>query len=398
MLTETRIKAARPRTKPYKLTDERGLCLVVTPAGGRWWRLRYRYGGKERMLSLGVYPDVSLKRARENRDEARSVLADGVDPSAKRKAEKAARADTFEAIAREWLALHERKLAPGTLNKAHRRLEQHIFPHLGSLPVNAITGPVLIAALRRIESTGRHETTHRVVQLCARVFRFAVATGRAIHNPAADLRGALAPVASRNRAAITDPARVGDLLRRIDAYQGQPSTMYALKLIPLLFVRPGELRAAEWSEFDLDAAAWRIPAGRMKMREAHIVPLSKQAVALLRELHKLTGRGELVFPGLRHNRPISENTLNTALRAMGFAGDEMTAHGFRALASTRLNELGFAPDVIERQLAHTERNKVRAAYNRAERLAERRKMMQAWANYLDGLKTGANVTPIRKTS
>lgn len=390
-LTTTAVKNARPRKKPYKLAAGGGLALLVTPAGGKWWRWRYRYGGREKMLSMGVYPDVSLKEAGLRRDKARQLLADGSDPSVLRRAEGEARADTFEAIAREWLALQQRKLATVTLYKAKWMLEAFVFPRLGSRPIRDITPPELLATLRLMEASGKHETTHRTKQRVGQVFRYAIATGRAERDITADLKGALAPVTSTNRAAITDPARVGGLLRAIDGFQGQPATAYALKLAPLLFVRPGELRAAEWSEFDLDAAEWRIPAARTKMRTAHVVPLSRQAVAILRAAHMLTGSGRYVFPSLRsRDRPMSENTLNAALRRLGYAKDEMTAHGFRALASTLLNEQGWAPDVIERQLAHAERNKVRAAYNRAERLPERRKMMQAWANYLAGLRAEGN--------
>ncbi len=396
-LTEVRIRAAKPSEKPYKIFDGGGLYLLVTPEGGRWWRLKYRYGGRERGISLGVYPDVSLKAARERRDEARRLLASGVDPSAHRKAERAAAAHRFDVLAREWLALQEKKLAPATYAKAKWLLESYLFPELGAQPIREITPVELLRVLRKIESRGVYDTAHRAKQIVGRILRYAIATGRAERDITADLRGALVPPATKNRAAITEPARVGELLRAIDGYVGQPTTMYALKLAPYVFVRPGELRAAEWREFDLEAAEWRIPASRMKMREPHLVPLSRQAVALLKELRRLTGGGRYLFPSLRTpERPISENTLNAALRRLGYSGEEMTAHGFRAMASTLLNEQGFPPDVIELQLAHKERNKVRAAYNRAERLEERRKMMQAWADYLDALKAGGTVVPIRR--
>lgn len=396
-LTEVRIRAAKPSEKPYKIFDGGGLYLLVTPEGGRWWRLKYRYGGRERGISLGVYPDVSLKAARERRDEARRLLASGVDPSAHRKAERAAAAHRFDVLAREWLALQEKKLAPATYAKAKWLLESYLFPELGAQPIREITPVELLRVLRKIESRGAHDTAHRAKQIVGRILRYAIATGRAERDITAELRGALVPPATKNRAAITEPARVGELLRAIDGYVGQPTTMYALKLAPYVFVRPGELRAAEWREFDLEAAEWRIPASRMKMREPHLVPLSRQAVALLKELRRLTGGGRYLFPSLRTpERPISENTLNAALRRLGYSGEEMTAHGFRAMASTLLNEQGFPPDVIELQLAHKERNKVRAAYNRAERLEERRKMMQAWADYLDALKAGGTVVPIRR--
>lgn len=392
-LSEQKLRNAKPEQKPYKLFDERGLFVIVRPDGAKWWRLKYRLGGVEKGLSLGIYPDTSLKLAREKRDEARKLIAAGVDPSAKRQAERVSLADTFEAIAREWLA--KQPFTAKTLAKAEWTFNDLIFPYLGSRPIATITAPDVLAVVRRLEFRGKLETAHRTKQRIGQVLRYAIATGRAERDVTADLRGALAPVVVTNHAAVTEPAKIGELLRAIDGYRGQPATEAALKLAPLVFVRPGELRAAAWSEFDLDAAEWRIPASRMKMKEAHIVPLSAQAIAILRDLQPVTGPDGYVFPGLRDpNRPMSENAITAALRRMGYTGDEMTWHGFRSLASTALNEQGFAPDVIELQLAHKERNKVRAAYNRAQRLAERRQMMQAWANYLDGLKAGGNVVPI----
>jgi integrase len=404
VLTETKIRAAKGAQKPYKLFDSGGLYLLVSPNGARWWRLKYRFDGRERGISLGVYPHVSLKAVRERRDEARRMIAAGTDPSAERQTVKASREHTFESVAREWLALQEKPpghskhspLAMVTVGKMRWMLESFLFPKLGSRPIGELAAPELLAALRKIETRGTHETAHRTKQLAGRIFRYAVATGRAERDPSGDLRGALAPIVAQNRAAITEPARIGELLRAIDGYQGQPMTAGALKLAPLVFVRPGELRGAEWAEFDLEAAEWRIPAHRMKMREAHIVPLSRQAIEVLRALQPLTGSGRYVFPSLRSlDRPMSENTINGALRRLGYAKDEMTGHGFRAVASTCLNEQAWAPDVIELQLAHAERNKVRAAYNRAARLPERRKMMQAWADYLDCLRAGTSVTAIR---
>jgi integrase len=295
--------------------------------------------------------------------------------------------DTFEAIAREWLELQSRSLAPETMEILGTRLKSFLYPYVGSRPIASITAQELLAALRRIEARGTHETAHRVRSLAGRVFRYAVATRRAQHDVATDLKDALAPVKSRNFASVTEPTRVGEFLRAIEGYSGQPITAFALKLAPLVFVRPGELRGAEWPEFDLEAAEWRIPAARMKMGEQHVVPLSRQAVAILRELHVLTGRGRYVFPSLlSQERPMSNNTVNAALRRLGYRSDEQTGHGFRTMASTLLNEQGFPPDVIELQLAHAERNKVRAAYNRAQRIGERRQMIQAWADYLDGLR------------
>ncbi len=388
-LSETKIRAAKLKERPYKLFDKRGLFLLVTPTGGRLWRLRYRIGALEKLISLGAYPDVTLKRAREKRDEARRLIADDIDPSAQRKAQRAALLDTFEGVAKEWLALQSKSRAPETISILGARLNSALYPYLGSRPVAAITAQELLAVLRRIEARGRHETAHRVRALAGRVLRYAVATGRAQYDVAADLRDALAPVKSRNFASVTDPARVGELMRAIDGYTGHPVTALALKLAPVVFVRPGELRAAEWPEFDLANAEWRIPAARMKMKEPHIVPLARQAIAILRELEPLAKGGRLLFPSLRtRDRPMSENTINAALRRLGYSSEEQTGHGFRSMASTLLNEQGFPPDVIELQLAHAERNKVRAAYNKAQRLPERRKMMQVWADYLDGLRGG----------
>ena len=346
---------------------------------------------------MGAYPDVPLKRAREKREEARKLIADGIDPNAQRKALRDAPADTFEAVAIEWLALQSKVLAPETMSMLGARLNNFLYLYIGKRPVGAITAQELLAALRRIEARGRHETAHRVRALAGRVLRFAVATGRAQHDVAADLKDALAPVKSQNFASVTDPARVGELMRAIDGYSGHSVTALALKLAPLVFVRPGELRAAEWSEFDLPNAEWRIPAARMKMSELHIVPLSRQALAILNELKPLARGGRYLFPSLRtRDRPMSDNTINAALRRLGYSKEEQTGHGFRSMASTLLNELGFPPDVIELQLAHCERNKVRAAYNKAQRLPERRRMMQAWSDYLDGLRGGAGVVPFKR--
>lgn len=399
MLTDNAIRSAKPREKPYKLFDERGLFLLITPAGARWWRLKFRVAGKEKLLSVGVYPDVSLKVARERRDELRRQLANGVDPSVKRKAEKAASADTFEAVGREWFAKFSANWAATHSEKIIRRLENDIFPWLGSRPVGEITAPELLACLRRIESRGALDTAHRAHQNCGQIFRYAIATGRAERDPAADLRGALPPVNGGHFASITDPAGIGALLRAIDGYEGTLVARCALRFAPLVFVRPGELRQTEWSEFDLDNAEWRIPAERMKARVPHIVPLSTQAVAILWELQPLTGSGRYVFPSLRTSvRPMSENTINAALRRLGYDGHQMTGHGFRSMASTLLNEQGWNRDAIERQLAHGERNEVRAAYNYAQHLPERRKMMQSWSDYLDGLRAGGNVVALKMSA
>jgi integrase len=340
---------------------------------------------------------VPLKRAREKRDEARRLIADEIDPSAERKARRAAMLVTFQGVAQEWLDLQSKSLAPETISILGARLNSGLHPYLGTRPMTSITAQELLSALRRIEARGRHETAHRVRALAGRVFRYAVATGRAQHDVAADLKDALAPVKSKNFASVTDPIRVGELMRAIEGYSGHPVTALALKLAPLVFVRPGELRQAEWSEFDLESAEWRIPAARMKMRELHIVPLADQSITLLQELQPFARGGRYVFPSLRsRDRPMSNNTINGALRRLGYSTEEQTGHGFRTMASTLLNEQGFPPDVIELQLAHAERNKVRAAYNKAQRLPERRKMMQAWADYLDGLRAGATVVPLRR--
>ena len=387
-LTELAARNTKPSERPRKLFDAGGLFLLLMPTGARWWRLKYRIDGREKLLSLGVYPEVSLKAARAKRDDARKLIAAGTDPSTERRTAKAARGITFEAVAREWMALQAAKLAPNTQKKCAWMHETHIFPTLGTQPITKITAASMLAALRVIERGGTYETAHRTKQRCSQILRYAVATGRADRDVTTDLRGALAPVVATNHPSITDPARIGELLRAIDGYSGQPATETALRLAPLVFVRPGELRMAEWREIDLDASEWRIAATRMKMQEAHIVPLARQAVALLRKLHPITGDGKYVFPSLRTTaRPLSDNTINAALRRLGYPKEEMTGHGFRSMASTLLNERGFAPDVIELQLAHSERNKVRAAYNKAQRLKERRKMMQAWADFLDKLRT-----------
>ncbi|MGC1460132.1 MAG: integrase arm-type DNA-binding domain-containing protein [Steroidobacteraceae bacterium] len=388
MLSDISIRKQRPGTAPRKLYDGRGLYLLLNPDGSRWWRLKYRFSGSEKLLSLGVYPEVTLKRARSRCDEARIPLTGGVDPAVKRQTEKQAAGENFESVAREWLKMQDEKLTPGTIRRERDRLEHFIFPYLGKRPIAQLKAPELLSVLRRVESRGTVETAHRTKSVCSRVFRYAIATGRAERDVAADLKGALRPSVARHLPSITDPLRIGELLRAIDGYTGQTCVAAALKLAPYVFPRPGELRKGEWAELDLENAIWRIPAERMKMRAPHLVPLSAQVVAILKDLKPLTGGGRLVFPSIRsHERPISDNTLNAALRRLGYTPDEMVAHGFRSMASTLLNEQGWRPDLIERQLAHAERNQVRATYNRAQWLDERRKMMQAWANYLDGLRT-----------
>jgi len=390
-LKDVSVRNAKPREKAYKLTDEKGLYLFISPNGSKAWRQKYRFLGKEKTLSIGLYPDISLSEARNARDKARKQLAENIDPGAakqllKRSAKDAA-ANSFEVIAREW---HVKFLNRWTKEHGERilsRLEQNIFPWLGERPISEINASELLSALRRIEARGAIETAHRIQQTCSQVFRYAIVTNRAERNPALDLHGALAPVKKNHHASITDPNEVGNLLRAIDTYKGFFVTQCALKLAALFFVRPGELRHAEWTEFNFEKEEWRIPAEKMKMRETHIVPLSSQAIAILRELKALTGNGKYVFPSMRsQDRPMSENTVLDALRRLGYTPDEMTGHGFRSMASTLLNEQDWNRDAIERQLAHGERNTVRAAYNYAEHLPERKKMMQHWADYLDKLK------------
>ena len=391
-LTDTAVRTAKVQAKPYKLYDEKGLFLLVKPGGGLLWRFKYRFSGVEKLLSLGMYPDVRLKDARIRRDEARRLVAAGADPSVKRQVEKTARANTFAAVAAEWLENKRAALSESTWQRDRDQLVKLVGPYLGSRPIAEIEAPELLAVLRRLERRGVRDTAHRVRAVCGRVFRYAIATGRARRDISGDLKGALAPKASCSYAAIIDPAKVGQLLRAIEDYDGQRATYAALRLAPYLFVRPGELRAAEWAEFDLERHEWRIPAERMKMGELHIVPLARQVVEILGGLRSLTGRNRYVFPAIGGQpRPLSENTLNAALRRIGYSQEEMTAHGFRTTASTLLNELGWNPDLIELQLAHKERNKVRAAYNRAQRLDDRRKMMQAWADHLDGLRAAGQI-------
>lgn len=392
-LTELQVRKATPSDKPRKLADGAGMYLLVAPTGGKLWRLKYRVDGKEKVLALGRYPEVGLAEARARREEARRQIARGIDPSAERVAEKQARItaelstqETFEVIARRWMERQD--VAEITANKNRWILETFLFPHIGHRPIGEITPRELLDALRLTESGGMLETTKRAKIKAGQVFRFAIIEGLTDNDPTPSLRGALRPPKPKHHAAVVDPKEVGALLRAIDGFSGQLTTRAALRLAPLVFVRPGELRQAEWSEMDLDGAMWRIPGERMKMKAPHLVPLSLQAVAILRDLQLLTGAGRYVFPGLRTNsRPMSENTVNAALRRLGYSGDEMTGHGFRSLAATRLNEMGWNADAIERQLAHAESNKVREAYTHAAQyLDERRRMMQFWADELDGLR------------
>ena len=386
-LTHIAVERAKPKEKPYKLTDERGMYLLIHPKGSKWWRFDYRYQGKRKTLSLGIYPDVSIKVARKKRDDARSILDGGVAPAYYRKSNKELSADSFEAVAREWYQKFEGQWAKSHATKTLGRLEKDLLPWVGSRPIASIEPPELLRVYQRIEKRGALETAHRIHQIASRIFRYGVATGRCTRDPTFDLRGALPPTRSVHFATITNPKEIGHLLSAIDEYPGSLVTRCALQLAPLVFVRPGELRHAEWSEIHIDLSEWRIPATKMKMKRDHIVPLSRQAIQILEEIQPLTGSGHYVFPSvLTPTRPLSENTVTVALRRLGYTKEEMTGHGFRSMASTLLNENGWSPDAIERQLAHVEGNSVRAAYNYADYLDERRRMMQWWGDYLDDLK------------
>lgn len=399
MLTDLRVRNAKSKEKTYRLADAGGLYLEVSSTGSKYWRMKYRHAGKEKRLALGVYPIVSLSDARAKATEAKARLREGTDPSALRKSEKTAAmvkaANTFEAVAREWHGKRAKSLSTGHAAQIINTLSREIFPVIGPRPVSEIEAPEILAALRQIEARDALEIAHKARQWCGMVFRYAIATGRTKNNPAADLRGALATPVERHYAAF-DQAGLADFLRRLDSYEGNRQTQLALRLLALTFVRTGELRGAQWSEIDFDRHEWRIPAERMKMRAPHLVPLSRQAVTVLSGLQEMNGAGRLVFPSMTsREKPMSENTILYALYRMGYHG-RATGHGFRATASTLLNEMAWRPDVIERQLAHKEGNKVRAAYHRSEYLPERRKMMQAWADYLDALKASADVIPLFK--
>ncbi len=411
LLSEATIRSAKLKKKAYVLRDGAGLWLRVEPSGRKWWKLRVVFANKENSFSLGDYPTLTLAKAREQSLVIRQQIANGVDPGVARKSAKLVQSgkDSFESIAREWHTKFSPTWAESHSKKLMGRLELYVFPWIGKPPVDEIAASELLKVLRRIEDKGHLETAHRVRQVCSQVFRYAIQTGRAERDCAADLKGAIPPAKEKRFAAIINPKEIGALLRAIDEYPGTYVIRCALSLAPLVFLRPGELRKAEWSEFDLEAGEWRLPIERMKgsqrIKEArkgdvgHIVPLSSQAVEILTDLHELTGAGRYVFPGLRSSdRPISDAALTNALRRMGYSGDEHTVHGFRHLASTRLHELGFPSHLIEKQLAHSDRNKIRATYNHAEYLSERRKMMQAWSDYLDALKAGKGktVVPVRK--
>ena len=399
-LTTVAAKQAKPKDKPYKLADEKGLYLQVMPNGGKYWRLKYRFGGKEKVLALGVHPETGLKEARVSRDEARKLISNGLDPSDVRRAQKAiqgqAAENSFQAVALEWFAKKMTTKSDNYRTRIMRSLEKDLFSVLGSRPIDSISPPELLAALRKMESRGAIESAHRTKQVAGQIFRYAVATGRAERDPSHDLKGALATHKKKHLAAITDPKEVGKLLVAIDSYTGTPTVKAALQLSPLLFCRPGELRQMEWTEIDWDKAQWEIPPEKMKMGQPHIVPLSRQALDILQEIQRLNGTRRYAFPSARGaSRPLSENGVRTALRTMGYDNDTMTPHGFRAMARTILDEvLGFRVEWIEHQLAHAVKDANGRAYNRTSHLKQRRDMMQKWADYLDRLRLESSTSSV----
>ena len=400
-LTDTVAKNAKtkPDGKPAKYTDGGGLHLLVMKSG-KYWRYDYTHEGKRKTLAVGVYPDVGLKAARDKHQQAREQLANGVDPSEQKQAARAellAKVEnSFEAIAREWHKKYSHTWTDGHAEHISKRLERDIFPFVGNKPIDGIEAPDILKCLRRVEERGTVDTAHRIKTDIGQVFRYAVASGKATRDPTPALKGALAPVQSKRFPAITNPTEVGELLRAIAEYHGDYKTISALKLCAYLFQRPGELRAMEWAEINFETSVWEIPAERMKKRKDHIVPLSRQALAILEELRPLTGRFKYVFPAKTDiTKPMNKNTLPHAIHIMGFDNDTMTAHGFRALASTRLYEMGFHSDLIEKQLAHSVGNAVRRAYDRSQHIEQRTTMMQQWADYLDSLRDGAQVIPFK---
>jgi integrase len=410
-LTELQIKNIKPTDKQQKLSDSGGMYLLIKTNGGKYWRMDYRFNDKRKTLSIGTYPTVTLAQARIKREKAKALIANGKDPSehVTKKAKKAvivqaqevqqiAEDRLFENVAIEWHTKHAPNWKKSHSDKIIGRLRADVFPWIGKRPMNEISPPELLAVIRRIEARGALETAHRVLANCGQIWRYGVATGRAERNQAADLRGALPPVQGTHFAAITEPVGIGELLRKIEHYKGGLITRTALAFAPLVFVRPTELRHAEWCEIDLDAAMWTIPAAKMKMKREHLVPLSSQAIAILKDIQPLTGSGKYVFCGAYDNdKPMSDGTINKALRTMGYdTKTQMTGHGFRSIASTLLNEQGYNRDAIEMQLAHSENDSVRAAYNRAQYLPERKAMMQAWSDYLYALKQGADIVTFRR--
>ena len=384
------VKNARPNGKTQRLFDGRGLYLEVSPKGGKWWRFKYQFEKKEKRMSLGIYPDISLEMARQRREEARKLVAQGVDPGKMRKAqEKQLRnkaANTFEVIANEWIKKCSNEWVPEYRERVHQRLKQDIFPCIGRTPIGEMTSPKLLEVIRRIEQRGVVETAHRILGVCGRIFRYAIATGHIQNNPCDSLRGALKTAKTKSFASVIEPQKVAQVLRMIDAYDGTLAVQCALRLAPLVFVRPGELRKAEWKDIDLEKGEWKYLV--TKTQTPHVVPLARQSIKILKEVQPLTGHGRYVFPSSRtYSRPMSDNALLAAMRRMGISKEELCTHGFRAMARTILDEvLGFRPDFIEHQLAHTVRDPLGRAYNRTKHLQERKEMMQKWANYLDELK------------
>lgn len=389
-LTDAALRAVKPTDKTQKLFDGNGLHLAVTPQGKKSWRLKYRFQGKEKLLTLGAYPLVSLKEARERAIAARKTLEGGIDPSAQRKREKHIAKNTFELVAREWHEMQTAKWSATYAEATLNRMKRNLFPFIGSTPVNEVTAPEILALLRKVEARGQVGTAHALKHICSGVMRYAIATGRAERDPAADLRGALAPHVKKHRPALTAPESVGRLMHAIHNYQGSLVVRSALQLLALTFCRSVEIRGAEWREFDFEDNIWRVPAERMKMKRDHLVPLSGQAIAVLEKLRAYSGKGQYVFPSYRSETvPFGKTALQRAIRVMGFEREEMCPHGFRSMASTLLNELGYNADWIERQLAHIPHGQVRGIYNRAEYLPERRRMLQEWADYLDELRKKA---------
>ncbi|SNR63008.1 Integrase [Methylobacillus rhizosphaerae] len=399
-LNDVAIRKASPRDKTYKLYDEAGLFIQVTPSGGKWWRFKYRYQGKEKLLSLGTYPDVSLALARERREDARKLLVQDIDPGENRKAAKQSKqtnaANSFEAIAREWVAIHMENKADSHRNKVVRRLEVYLFPWLGSKPIADITAPEILECIKRIQNQNKLDTAHRTLQAAGQVFRYAVQTGRAMRDVTTDLKGAIPSSTVTHMASLTDPKDVAELLRAMDGFTGTLTVQTALRLAPLFFVRPGELRTAKWVDIDLEVGEWRYRVSKTKTD--HLVPLSSQAIALLQDLHPVSGHGEFVFMGGHDpKKPMSEAAINAALKRMGYdTKTQITGHGFRAMARTLLHErLNIDPHIIEHQLAHKVPDALGSAYNRTKFIEQRKEMMQAWADYLDELKAGAKVINLK---
>ena len=396
-LRDITIKNAKPKDKPYPLSDGQSLYIEIMPNGGKYWRLRYRFAGKQKRIALGVYPEVSIKAAREAATNARAQLRDGTDPLDAKKQTKLkqhlAAGNSFGAVAKEWLDKNKIHWVDSYTSRVVRYIDDYLNPYIGSRPITEITAPELLSVLRKKESEGFHETAHRVKQVAGKIFRYAIATGRAERDPSRDLDGALTKPKEKHLAAITDPKEVKQLLIAIDNYQGSKTVQVALRLSPLVFVRPGELRHMEWQEVNLEEKLWSIPAEKMKLREPHLVPLSEQAISLLEEIKPLTSRSKYVFPSARGlSRPMSENAARTALRALGYTNEQMTPHGFRAMARTLLDEeLNYRIDWIEQQLAHAVKDTNGRAYNRTTHIEQRREMMQAWSNYLYSLKIDDNI-------